>query len=75
MSGDATGQTEETVDNVYFPSTLYITGKVYDKIGVGFGVFNPFGLGNQWPDDWEGRYIATDSSITTFNFNPIVAIR
>ena len=33
---------------------------VYDKISVGFGVFNPFGLGNQWPDDWEGRYIATD---------------
>jgi len=73
FTSDATGKSEETEDTVYFPSTLYLTHAVKDGLVLGLGVFNPFGLGTEWPKDWEGRYIATKSTITTFNINPVVA--
>ena len=62
-------------DSVFFPSTFYITHKFNDSLSAGFGVFNPFGLGTKWNDDWEGRYIATNSELTTFDFNPAVSYR
>lgn len=73
FTSDATGQSEETEDTVYFPSTLYLTHELQDGLVLGLGVFSPFGLGTEWPDDWEGRYIATKSTITTINVNPMVA--
>ena len=75
FKSDATGQTEEMVDNSYFPSTFYLTHNYSDKIGLGFGFFSPFGLGTEWPDNWEGRTLATKSTITTYNFNPVVSFR
>ena len=75
FESDATGQTEKSIDNLYFPSTVYLTHSFNDKIGLGFGFFSPFGLGTEWPDDWEGRTLATKSTITTFNFNPVISFR
>jgi long-chain fatty acid transport protein len=60
-------------DAVFFPSTFYATHKFNDKVSAGLGVFNPFGLGTEWADDWEGRYLATKSELTTFNINPVLS--
>lgn len=68
----ATGITTTTTDNAYFPSTLYLTHST-GTWAVGLGVFNPFGLGTDWGETWEGRYLATKSKITTFEINPVVA--
>jgi long-chain fatty acid transport protein len=73
FESDITGETFKTEPDVFFPSTLFITHKFNDKISVGLGVFNPFGLATKWPDDWEGRYIATNSEMTTFNINPVMS--
>jgi len=73
FESDITGETFRTEPDVFFPSTLFITHKFNDKISAGLGVFNPFGLSTKWPDDWEGRYIATNSEMTTFNINPVVS--
>lgn len=70
-----TGQTTKAESQVFFPSTFYITHAVSDSFSVGFGIFNPFGLGTKWPENWEGRYIATKSEMTTFAFNPVVSIK
>ena len=70
-----TGQKTKTESEVFFPSTFYITHAVSDKFSVGFGVFNPFGLGTTWPEDWEGRYLATKSKMTTFAFNPVASVK
>jgi len=75
FQSDANGLTEDTIDNYYFPSTAYLTHSLSEKIGVGFGVFSPFGLGTEWPDDWEGRTLGTKSTIMTYNFNPVISIR
>jgi len=73
FKSDFTGETFKTKSDVFYPSTLYITHKFNDKISAGLGVFNPFGLATKWPNDWEGRYITTDSEMRTYNINPVVS--
>lgn len=69
------GQRAETKDTVFYPSTFFITHKFSDRISVGFGVFSPFGLGTDWGTTWEGRYLATNSEMLTFAFNPVVSVK
>ena len=60
---------------VFFPSTLYASHKFSDALSAGLGVFTPFGLGTQWEDDWEGRYLATRSKLQSFDINPALSYR
>ena len=69
------GSTASTRDTVFTPSTFYLTHAFNDKLSAGLGVFNPFGLGTDWGTGWQGRFIATNSEITTWNINPVVSYR
>ncbi len=71
----ANGATASTEDSLYYPSTFYVSHAFNDKISAGLGIFNPFGLGTEWNGNWEGRYLATKSTIETYNFNPVVSYR
>lgn len=64
-----------TNHETFLPSTFYVTHKFNDSFSAGFGVFNPFGLGTDWNNNWEGRALATKSELTTYNFNPVLAYR
>ncbi len=75
FTNTSTGQTTKTERQTFFPSNLYITHAVNDKLSFGFGMYNPFGLSTKWPTDWEGRYLATNSELTTLAFNPVVSVR
>lgn len=59
----------------FFPSTIYATHKFSDTMSAGFGVFSPFGLGTEWDDNWEGRFLATKSKLKSFDINPVVSYR
>lgn len=74
-SASSTGKAAETEDDVFYPSTFYLTHALNESVSLGLGVFNPFGLATTWPDDWDGKYIATKSELTTFNINPVVSWR
>ena len=67
------GSRASNEDSLYYPSTFYASHTFNDKISAGLGVFNPFGLGTEWSDTWEGRYLATKSKIETYNINPVVS--
>ena len=67
------GGNSTSKDSVFFPSTFYATHKFNDKLSAGLGIFNPFGLGTEWDENWDGRYIATESKLKTFNINPVVS--
>ena len=69
------GKSFETANDVFFPSTLYMTHKLTQELSVGFGAFTNFGLSTEWSDDWEGRYISTKSVLTTYTLNPVVSYR
>jgi len=44
-------------------------------VAGGIGLFVPFGLGSDWPADWNGRYITTFSKLKTYNLNPVISLR
>lgn len=67
------GSTSSTDDDVFYPSTLFISHEYSDKVNFGLGVFSPFGLATEWPDTWDGRYIATKSKLITYTVNPVIA--
>ncbi len=73
-SGTA-GQRAETKDDVFYPSTLYLSHKFSERISAGLGVFSPFGLGTDWGDSWEGRYLATNSEMISLTVNPVVSVQ
>ncbi len=60
---------------VFPPSTFYATYSVNDRLALGFGFYTLFGLGSEWPSDWEGRELATNSHVQTFFLNPNVAYK
>ena len=68
-----TGQTAKTDSDVFFPSTLFVTHQVSDQCTAGLAILNPFGLATDWGKTWEGRYLATNSEIKTYNINPNIA--
>jgi long-chain fatty acid transport protein len=72
---DLTGASTDGESHAKFPSTLYLTHAVNDRWSLGLAVFHPFGLGTEWPGDWEGRFLATKTQLTTYVFNPIVSFR
>lgn len=70
-----TGETVETESQLFSPSTLFGVYHVNDRVSAGIGINSPFGMGTEWPDNWEGRYIITNIEMQTFLVNPNLAVR
>jgi len=58
---------------VFPPTHLYATYNINEKLTFGFAFYTLFGLGSEWPSDWAGRELATNSHVQTFTFNPVLA--
>jgi len=52
---------------------LFYSHQLDDKNWVGFGVTAPFGLSNEYDDDWFGRFDSISSELLTLNFQPSYA--
>lgn len=70
-----TQNTFEMESQLFTPFNLYVTHQLNDKLFVGLGVNNPFGLGTKWKEDWGGRYLAIDTEIRSFFFTPVIAYK
>jgi long-chain fatty acid transport protein len=57
------------------PIHFYYTGKVNEKLSLGFLVNNQFGSASSFSDDWQGRYIIQNISLKTFMFQPTMAYK
>jgi long-chain fatty acid transport protein len=76
FTGPAPTTTETSMEsNFYYPSVLYASHTLDNGLAFGLGVFNPYGLGTEWDEDWEGRYLGTESVLRTYSINPTVAYR
>ncbi len=73
FTSDLDGSRYSTRSQVFYPSTFYFSHNTGDRLSLGLGFFSPFGLGTDWGDTWEGRYLATNSEMKTYNFNPSFA--
>jgi len=44
-------------------------------VSYGFGAYVPYGLGLRWPQDTGFRTVGTESSLSYFTMNPVVALK
>ena len=72
---DPAFHTVDTESKLFYPSTFYISHKLSDRIVAGFGFFNPYGLGLEWPAEYPLKYISTKDDMKTFFFNPTIAVK
>ncbi len=55
------------------PQVFYTYGPQKLPLTFGLGVFSPFGLSMEWPQDTGFRTVATEGSLTYMTVNPVVA--
>jgi long-chain fatty acid transport protein len=67
---------QTTTDNpTGTPFYVYAAGMVTDKLGVGVGVYTPFGSSAKWDDNWVGSHLIQDISMKVFFFQPTVSYK
>ncbi len=76
FAGPSPSTTETKMEsNVFYPSVLYASHTLENGFSFGLGIFNPYGLGTEWDENWVGRYLGTESTLRTFFINPTVGYR
>lgn len=88
FKGSGTQLPVETSTNsqVFTPVNLYGSYQISDNIVAGLGVYNPYGLGTQWPDKWGqtipqagglymGGYNSVNAEVVTWYINPSIAYK
>lgn len=71
------GTTSRTVNQTFTPFNVYVGGplKPGGRLGVGLGIYTPFGSGTKWEDGWIGRYIVQEIELRTFFVQPTLSYR
>ncbi|MGH7702994.1 MAG: OmpP1/FadL family transporter [Gemmatimonadales bacterium] len=70
------GGGESRLNNRVFPiPALYITHGLRENIGVGIGLFAPYGLTTDWPDTSQARFIGYKSLVRAIYIQPTVAAK
>src|SRR5712691_8152253 len=44
-----------------------------ERVSIGLGVYTPFGIVVDWPDNWQGRFNTTDARLRVTVYNPSLA--
>lgn len=65
--------TTTTVARTFTPINFYAVYGMNNGFSFGIGVFNPFGLGSEWPSTWAGKSLAVKTELRTFYINPTIA--
>mgnify|MGYP006285187993 FL=1 len=68
LAGSAGG---DIADDAFLPAVYGATR--WGDVHLGLAITAPFGLRTDQPEQWVGRYHATESELTTININPAVA--
>ena len=64
--------------NPYSPSPVpngFASHQLNDQIWLGVGITAPFGLANEYDDDWFGRYDSIETELLTLDVQPTVAFK
>lgn len=60
---------------IFTPINFYATQQLSDKLFIGLGVNNPYGLGTEWAEDWVGKYVTTKIDLKTFFISPVISYK
>ena len=61
---DGSHTSTTTKPHIWAAPHAYITHQLNDRFWLGLGLFSRFGLGNEFADNWTGRYNLTNINIT-----------
>jgi long-chain fatty acid transport protein len=70
------GESTELQDQFPIVPHYYITHRFKqwdERFSIGLGVYSPFGIVVDWPDNWQGRFNTTNARLRVTVFNPTVA--
>lgn len=62
-----------TVDRTFNPINFYAAYGMDNGLSFGVGVYNPYGLGSEWPATWIGKRLNVKTELRTFYINPTIA--
>ena len=71
------GIREKMAGQRFWPSNVSLVQSLGSKWTLGFGIFNPFGLGTKWehPTTYSGRFLSTQAEIQSYNVASALAYR
>lgn len=71
------GYSYESKQQTFTPFNVYVGGSILKnkRLGVGLGVYTPFGSGLKWDDNWTGRYVNRSIYLQSIFFQPTVSYR
>jgi long-chain fatty acid transport protein len=75
FENEITGVETDLNDRVYPIPHLYYQRRINDRLAAGFGVFAPYGLETDWPEDFEGRFLGYKSVVQGIYFQPTLAYK
>jgi long-chain fatty acid transport protein len=73
-----TGESTQLQDQFPFLPHLYITHRFKnwdERLSIGLGVYTPFGLQVDWPDNWQGRFNSTNVRLRVTIIHPTIAFQ
>ncbi len=73
-----TNESTELQDQFPFLPHLYITHRFKqwdERLSIGLGIFTPFGIVIDWPDNWQGRFGSTNAKLRVTIYQPTVAFQ
>lgn len=75
FTDDETDRVTELENDPSVVPHVYATYGFNERLAAGLGVYVPYGLGTQWPLDFEGRFLGYDNSLQSIYVQPTVAYR
>ena len=72
---DATNYQAVTDNPMGTPFYVYAAGKITDKLSIGLGIYTPFGSSAKWDDNWAGRYLIQNISLSAIYFQPTIGYK
>ena len=75
FENEITGVKTDMKEKVYPVPHLFYQRRLNDRFAAGFGVFAPYGLGTEWPETFEGRFLGYKSVVQAIYLQPTLAVK
>lgn len=69
------GNKTDQVGGDFFPTNIYMAHQLTDKLVLGAGFYQPFGLTTEWPANSLSSYVSQKATLHTFFITPSVAYK